>query len=57
MGGHTQFGEFTTREEAEAAWQDTIRKCIDAWGLFFLAGNITFNQKDEKYRLAMRFTK
>ena len=57
MGGHTQYGDFNTREEAEQAWKDTVAKCSGEWGLFFLIGHIRFDEEEQKYKLAMRFTK
>ena len=57
MGGHTQYGDFDTLEEAVQAWDDTIAKVSGEWGLFLRAGAITYDSSHEKYKLAMRFTK
>ncbi len=57
MGGHTQYGDFDTLEEAVQAWDDTIAKASGEWGLFLRAGSITYDSSHGKYKLAMRFTK
>jgi len=55
MGGHTQSGEFKTLDEAVINWKGTIVKCVDEWELFLAYGQIKY--EDNKYKLAMRFTK
>ncbi len=55
MGGHTQFGEFNTIDEAVKVWKETIAKCVDEWHLWLRSAQITYDGK--LYKLAMRFSK
>ena len=57
MGGHYQTGAFNSLQEAVHAWYEARRKCEDDYHLYFQYGEITYSDKDHKYRIAMRFTK
>ena len=55
MGGHTQFGEYHTLDEAVKGWKESILKCVVEYGLWLRSGQIIYDGK--LYKLAMRFSK
>lgn len=57
MGGHTHFGEFTTLEKAVKAFRDVRKEYEHELYLHLKYAQIIYDEKDNKYKFAMRFTK
>lgn len=57
MGGHIQYGEFKVLTEAVNEWQRARREYEDVLHLWLKLAQITWDDKDRKYKLAMRFAK
>lgn len=57
MGGHCQFGEYKTLDDAIEAWANY--KCLyeDKYHLWLKYAQITWDDTSRLYKLAMRFTK
>lgn len=57
MGGHTQYGEFHTIDEAIKVWKETTLKCVNGYHLWLRSGQIIYDDESKLYKLAMRFSK
>ncbi len=57
MGGHQQFEECLTLEEAVGAFRRYVEYYEKRLGLHLSYAQITYDVKDKKYKLAMRFPK
>lgn len=57
MGGHTQLGTFDTLQEAVKFWRECCQRYVNELHLYLAYGEITYDDRDKVYRLAMRFPK
>lgn len=57
MGGHTQFGEYLTLREVTDAWRGCLYRYEQELGLFLRYAQISYDSKELKYKLFMRFAK
>ena len=57
MGGHTQYGEYPSLQEAVKAEMHYHSKWCNEYFLYLKAVSITWSDEKKVWTLAMRFTK